>query len=76
VPVLQGDPNTALKEPNTVAISETLARKYYPDGNALGKTLILDNKTAVKITAIYQDMPTTGHFQVRHASINDGIRGS
>jgi putative ABC transport system permease protein len=40
-----------------------MAEKYYPEGNALGKTLILDNKTAVKITAIYQDMPATGHFR-------------
>jgi putative ABC transport system permease protein len=63
VPVLEGDPNTALKEPNTIAISRKMADKYYPEGNALWKTLILDNQTAVKITAIYQDMPTTGHFR-------------
>ena len=40
-----------------------MADKYFPEGNALGKTLILDNQTAVKVTAIYQDMPTTGHFR-------------
>ena len=63
VPVLEGDPNTALKEPNTVAISKKIAGKYFPEGNALGKTLILDNERPVKVTAIYQDMPTTGHFR-------------
>lgn len=63
VPVLEGDPNTALREPNSVAISRRLADKYYPGGNALGKTLILDNRTSVKITAIYENMPSTGHFQ-------------
>ncbi|HEX6890666.1 MAG TPA: ABC transporter permease, partial [Chryseolinea sp.] len=63
VPVLEGDANTALKEPNTVAISKKLAEKHFPEESALGKTLILDNKRPVKITAVYQDMPTTGHFQ-------------
>jgi putative ABC transport system permease protein len=63
VPVLAGDANTALKEPNTVAISKKIAEKYFADGTALGKILILDNKRPVKITAIYQDMPATGHFQ-------------
>jgi putative ABC transport system permease protein len=63
VPVLEGDPNSALSEPNSVAVSKSIATKYYPEGNALGKILILDNATPVKITAIYEDMPSTGHFR-------------
>ena len=63
VPVIEGDEKSALSEPNSVAISRSIAKKYYPEGNAFGKTLILDNQTAVKITAIYEDMPSTGHFK-------------
>jgi len=63
VPVLEGDANSALSEPNSVAISKKIAEKYYPEGNARGKTLILDNTLPVKITAIFNDMPQTGHFQ-------------
>jgi hypothetical protein len=63
VRILEGDANSALREPNSVAISRGSAEKYYPEGDALGKTLILDNRTAVKITAIYENMPSTGHFQ-------------
>jgi putative ABC transport system permease protein len=43
-PLLAGDPKTALKEPNNIVLSETLARKIYSVSNndfssLLGKTL-------------------------------------
>jgi putative ABC transport system permease protein len=62
VPVLQGDANSALAEPNGVVVSEKIAKKYFKNGDALGQTLILDNQITTKITAVYQDMPVTGHF--------------
>jgi len=62
VPVLEGNPNSALKDPNTIAISKKIALKFFPQGSALGQTLIMDNSLAMKVTAVYQDMPGTGHF--------------
>lgn len=63
VPVLQGNAGLALKEPNTVAISQRTALKYFPDGNALDQTLILDNRWPMKVTAVFEDMPESGHFK-------------
>lgn len=63
VPVLQGDAGSALKEPSTLAISEKLANKFFPDGNALGQTLIMDNRWPMKVTAVFEDMPESGHFK-------------
>jgi putative ABC transport system permease protein len=62
VPVIAGNAETALAEPNTIAISETIANKFFPNENALGQTLILDNKMNMKITAIYKPLPTNTHF--------------
>lgn len=62
VPVIAGNAETALAEPNSIAISETIAHKYFPNENALGQTLILDNKWNMKITAIYEPIPTNTHF--------------
>ncbi|MDH4089363.1 MAG: ABC transporter permease [Cyclobacteriaceae bacterium] len=62
VPVLEGNPNTALKEPNSIAISQNIASKFFPEKSALGQTLIMDNDTPMKVTAVYADMPQTGHF--------------
>ena len=62
IPVIAGNAETALAEPNSIAISERMAEKYFPNENALGQTLILDNDMNVKITAIYKTLPTNTHF--------------
>jgi putative ABC transport system permease protein len=62
VPVIDGNPESALDEPNTMAISKKTADKFFPNEIALGKSLILDNKLDYKITAVYEDMPKNSHF--------------
>jgi putative ABC transport system permease protein len=62
VPLIAGNPATALAEPNAVAISKTLADKLFPGENAMGQTLILDNQITAKVNAIYQDLPSQTHF--------------
>ena len=39
--LLEGDAQTALKEPNAVVLTEKMARKYFSSGPALGKLLII-----------------------------------
>ncbi len=63
VPVLKGDSSTALKDPNSVAISESTAEKYFHGLDPLGQTLILDNNMNTKVTAVFADMPSTSHFR-------------
>jgi putative ABC transport system permease protein len=64
IPVLEGNPKTALDAPNTVAISKSAAQKYFQTSHVLGKTLEigLTNKTLYNITAVYEDMPSNSHF--------------
>ncbi len=62
IPVLAGNAETALAEPNSIAISETIADKYFPNENALGQTLIFDNEMNMKITAVYKPLPANTHF--------------
>lgn len=62
VPVISGDASTALTEPNAIAISKKMADKYFPDGNVLGQSMILDNRLNVKVTAVFEDMPIASHF--------------
>ncbi len=63
-PILQGDPKTALKEPNSIAISRAMQQKYFKGEDAIGHNLILDDaKTPYRVTAVFEDMPTTGHFR-------------
>ncbi len=62
IPVVAGNAQTALAQPNSIAISEHIAQKYFPGENALGQTLILDNDMNVKVTAIYKTLPANTHF--------------
>jgi putative ABC transport system permease protein len=62
IPLVEGNLNEVLSQPNTMAISQSVALKYFPEGTAVGKSLILDNKTDYKITAVYEDMPANSHF--------------
>ncbi|MES2428774.1 MAG: ABC transporter permease [Bacteroidota bacterium] len=62
LPVIEGDATTALKDPNTVAITESTAKKYFNDIHAVGKTLTINNKDVYKITAVIKDIPSQSHF--------------
>lgn len=61
VPLLQGDVETALKEPNTIAISAKMAAKYFPDGDAMDRSLIIEDQN-YRVTAVYENIPDNSHF--------------
>jgi putative ABC transport system permease protein len=56
-PLVAGDKNTALKEPNTAALSETTARRIFGTTNVIGKRLELNRNSNYAITAVYKDAP-------------------
>ncbi|WP_128546008.1 ABC transporter permease [Larkinella soli] len=62
-PLLSGDVNTVLSEPNTVALSESLARKLFGSQDPMGKTIRINRKNAVRVTGVYRDMPANSHLK-------------
>ncbi|MEO6536953.1 MAG: ABC transporter permease, partial [Ferruginibacter sp.] len=62
LPVIAGDPATALREPNTVVITEKTARKYFSSTDVVGKTFIVNDTNNYKITAVIKDVPLQSHF--------------
>lgn len=61
-PMIAGDPKTALTQPYSLVISESMARKYFNSTDVIGKTLLLNNTTNYKITGVIKDMPAQSHF--------------
>ena len=60
--LLEGDEKTALAEPNSVVLTEKMARKYFPSGPALGRMLTIGNENkAYKVTGIAQEAPSNSH---------------
>lgn len=61
-PMLEGDPATALMEPNSVVLTKSTAERYFGKEEALGKTLLLNNAEPYKVTGILEDLPANTHF--------------
>ena len=63
IPFVAGDPNTALKEPNSIVITEDIARKYFAGKDPLGQTLNFDHFfSTCKITGVVKNYPDNSHF--------------
>ncbi|MCP5107970.1 MAG: FtsX-like permease family protein, partial [bacterium] len=62
VPLLEGNPKTALKEPNTLVLSKKTAEKYFGKQNPVGKTVTLNNKDDYKVTGVFSGIPRNSHF--------------
>jgi putative ABC transport system permease protein len=57
-PLLQGSPMTALNSPVSLAISEKMAKQFFGSAaDALGKTIRVDNKKDLNVTAVFADCP-------------------
>lgn len=61
--LLQGNPATALKEPFSLVLTETSAKKIFGGENALGKTVTLDKDRQYTVTGIIQDPPVFSHIK-------------
>ena len=60
--VIHGDPATALVDPLSVAVSESVARTYFGDANPIGETLATDT-AAYRITMVFKDLPQNTHLR-------------
>jgi putative ABC transport system permease protein len=61
-PLLKGDPSAALREPNSIVITEEMAKKYFGREDPLNKTLTVNQNMDLKVTAVLQDIPPNSHF--------------
>jgi putative ABC transport system permease protein len=61
-PMIEGNPVTALKQPHSIVISESMAQKYFGTTNVLGNTLYINNSADYKITGVIKDMPAQSSF--------------
>jgi putative ABC transport system permease protein len=61
---VEGDAATALMKPGSVAITETMAKKYFGKENGIGKTLLIgQGKQPFEVTAIAKDPPAQSSIQ-------------
>jgi len=67
--LLEGDPSSALREPNSVVLTTNTARKYFGDRPPLGREIVFltdnhDRPEIFTVTGILADLPANSHFQI------------
>ena len=62
LPLIKGDPRTALSSPSTLVLTETTAKRYFGSEDPMGQILRLDNSYDFQITGIMKDFPRNSHF--------------
>ncbi|MGQ8337410.1 ABC transporter permease [Sunxiuqinia sp. A32] len=64
-PFIEGSRENALKDPNSIVLSENTAEKYFGNASALGKTLVLNNNQSFVVSGVV-DFPdyTTFRFSM------------
>lgn len=62
---IAGDPATALTEPNSVVITEGIARKYFGNENPLGNSLHFEHFfNECVVTGIIKELPDNSHLNI------------
>ena len=62
VPLVKGNPETALEGQYKAVLSESMAGKYFGDENPMGKVMRLDDMYDFTITGVMEDFPGNTHF--------------
>jgi putative ABC transport system permease protein len=62
LPMISGDPKTALKEAHSLVISERMANKYFGRSDVAGENLLINDKENYKITGVIKNIPEQSHF--------------
>jgi len=54
---IEGRKDHALEDPYSILLSESLARKLFQDGKAMGRQVYIENKPVFTVTGVYKDLP-------------------
>ncbi|SHF38800.1 ABC transporter permease [Pedobacter caeni] len=66
IPWLSGKPQQALSAPNTAALSESTAIRFFGSTEkAIGKSFMLGSQKSLKVTAVFKDMPANSSFPLK-----------
>ena len=61
-PFVAGNPKTALIQPNTVVITESIAHKYFGHENPIGRIINTGKQNDFVVTGVMKDIPQNSHL--------------
>lgn len=66
--LVQGDAKEVLKRPFTIVIAQSVADKYFPKGDAVGKVVRYDNKYDFEVSGVFKDVPANSHMEFTYVT--------
>ncbi|MDP4284460.1 MAG: ABC transporter permease [Bacteroidota bacterium] len=76
---LEGNPKTALTDPNSIVLTESIAHKYFGNKEAMGQFIKLENKYNLKITGVIKNVLGNTHLPfnmiVSFATVENDVKG-
>lgn len=66
VQFIVGNPETALMRPQTIVLSESIAKKLFKDENPLGKSVHFGGVPDLEITGVMKDLPDNTHLNFQY----------
>lgn len=61
--MILGNPKEALVNPNTVVLTEEMAKKYFGSENPLGKNLKVNHDALFSVTGVIKNIPSASHIK-------------
>ncbi|OEK03936.1 hypothetical protein BFP97_18325 [Roseivirga sp. 4D4] len=58
----RGDPGTALREVNSIVITQKVAQKYFGEEDPMGKVIQYKNDDLLKVTGVLEEVPSNSHL--------------
>jgi putative ABC transport system permease protein len=72
--LVEGNPKTALLEPKSIVLTESMAKKYFgKTGSYFGKTLVNAQNEVYKVTGVIKDPPRNSHLVVNGLISNSSL---
>jgi putative ABC transport system permease protein len=62
LPMIDGDPATALNDTHSIVITEKTAQKYFNRTDVVGQVLTINDTALYKITGVIKNIPKQSHF--------------
>jgi putative ABC transport system permease protein len=59
----EGNQSSALDEPNSIVMTEAMAKKYFGELNPLGQLITMNNDVILSVTGILNPIPSNSHLQ-------------
>ena len=62
IPLIRGNPQTALLDPFSILLSARMAKKYFNDADPIGKNLTVEDGSEFIVSGIFSNIPDNSHF--------------